>query len=126
MLSVIIYDVVYKYWMFLTVLFAGIIIYGSLWPLPDLPLPSNDKVHHIIGYFGLSLPLAIRRPPKTWIWCSVIVSLSAAIELLQPYVNRYGEWQDLAANCAGIGLALALALGALITKWVPKPHTPKS
>ncbi|MBE1299918.1 MAG: VanZ family protein [Alteromonadaceae bacterium] len=96
-------------------------MYGSLWPLPELPLPSNDKVHHIIGYFGLSFPLAIRRPPNTWMWCSAIVLLSAVIELLQPYVNRFGEWQDLGANC--IGVAIALVLGLAITKWIPKPQT---
>jgi len=33
---------------------------------------------------------------------------SGAIELIQPYVNRYGEWLDLAANVAGV------AIGAMV------------
>ncbi len=27
---------------------------------------------------------------------------SGAIELIQPYVNRFGEWLDLAANTGGL------------------------
>lgn len=118
MLSVIIYDVVYKYWILLTGLFAGIIIYGSLWPLPELPVPGNDKTHHLIGYCCLALPVAIRQPKGVYYWFVGFAVASGLIELIQPYVNRYGEWLDLAANCTGITLAMLLA--RLITKLTPK------
>ncbi|WP_258554539.1 hypothetical protein [Photobacterium damselae] len=33
---------------------------------------------------------------------TIFVAWSGAIELIQPYVNRYGEWLDLAANTGGL------------------------
>ncbi|EEY99166.1 hypothetical protein VOA_001515 [Vibrio sp. RC586] len=34
---------------------------------------------------------------------------SGFIELVQPYVNRYGEWLDLGANGAGLVVGISIA-----------------
>jgi len=39
----------------------------------------------------------------------LFIGYSGAIELLQPYVNRYGEWMDLAANAMGVVCGLIVA-----------------
>ncbi len=44
--------------------------------------------------------------------CRFFFCWSGAIELIQPYVNRYGEWLDLAANTGGLisGFIVARAM----------------
>ena len=39
-----------------------------------------------------------------------------AIELIQPFVNRYAEWLDLLANLAGV--MVGLMAGSLINRLV--------
>ena len=43
------------------------------------------------------------------------IGYSGLVELIQPYVNRYGEWLDMLANTAGVafGVALAIAINAV-------------
>jgi len=62
-------------------------------------------------------PIALRKPNK---WLSIgflFIAYSGVIELVQPYVNRYGEWLDLVANAAGIILGLIIA--ALVNRYFP-------
>ena len=108
-----------KYWQLLTVItLTGITIF-SLLPLEELPeFPGNDKTHHLVAYCLLMLPVALRRP-KHWIVIAFIFATwSGSIELIQPYVNRYGEWLDLTANCAG--LLIGILLGGLINRIIVK------
>ncbi len=102
-------------WAALALFFLTLITAGSLWPLAELPaVPGSDKLHHLIAYAALSLPIAIRRH-KFWLLLLLGCLLwSGAIELIQPYVNRYGEWADLAANF--VGLVLGTLLGATMRK----------
>ncbi|MBX2847478.1 MAG: VanZ family protein [Acidiferrobacterales bacterium] len=90
----------------------------SLIPLPALPdVPGSDKTHHYLAYASLMFPVAIKRP-KYWLWIgSFFVIWSGAIELLQPFVNRYAEWLDLLANVIGIliGILLASILRILVS-----------
>jgi VanZ family protein len=37
------------------------------------------------------------------------VACGGAIELLQPYVNRHGEWLDMLANTAGVVCGFIIA-----------------
>jgi len=37
------------------------------------------------------------------------IAYSGAIELLQPYINRYGDWLDMFANTAGVVCGFILA-----------------
>lgn len=83
----------------------------SLWPAMGHPtlLPGTDKTHHFIAHAALVLPLALRRPAH-WVLAALLLLLwSGAIELLQPLVNRHGEWADLAANGAGICVGIFIA-----------------
>ncbi|PCH62997.1 MAG: hypothetical protein COC19_01965 [SAR86 cluster bacterium] len=99
-----------RYWIVLSLGLVCIISFLSLSPLDRLPPgPGNDKLLHLLSYGLLMLPTALRRP-KHWLFISILfVAYSGAIELIQPYVNRYGEWLDLAANTTGIVLAIILS-----------------
>ena len=85
----------------LTILMAITIL--SIWPLNELPsVPGTDKAHHLIAYALLMLPTALRKP-KNWLLFGILfIFYSGAIELIQPYVNRHGQWMDLLANAAGV------------------------
>ena len=94
----------------LTLLQLAAITTLSLIPLPELPpIPGSDKTHHLIAYGAVVFPLALRLP-RGWYWLAGGIALwSGAIELIQPFVNRYGEWVDLIANIAGLCLGYVLA-----------------
>nr|WP_211316795.1 VanZ family protein [Arenicella xantha] len=100
-----------RYWLPLTVIQLVAITILSLLPLPELPpLPGNDKTHHLIAYASLMLPVAFVRPRHWMLLAMGFVVWSGVIELIQPSVNRYGEWLDLVANSIGILLGYLLAL----------------
>jgi len=42
---------------------------------------------------------------------SAVIAYGGLIEMIQPYVNRYGEFNDFLANGAGAVLGVLLALG---------------
>lgn len=102
-----------RYWWQLTFSIAIIITILSLYPVESLPsVPGTDKTHHFIAYGALAFPVALVRPQK---WLLIIIGFlgySGAIELVQPFVNRYAEWMDLAAN--SLGLILAILLSSII------------
>ena len=45
---------------------------------------------------------------------------SGLIELIQPLVNRYGEWMDFLANVCGLLIGIALAF--FINKLMKQPQ----
>jgi VanZ family protein len=100
-----------RLWPAFTLLLLGAITVLSLNPSPELTLepPGSDKTHHFIAYSALALPVALARPRGWGWWIGGFLGWSAAIELIQPQVNRYGEWADLMANGAGLALGVALA-----------------
>lgn len=89
----------------------------SLTPLPQLPeVPGTDKLHHFIAYAALIFPVAFAQlRQRIWLGFGFFV-WSGAIELIQPMVNRYGEWLDLAAN--GLGLLLGYLLALALRRWL--------
>lgn len=99
-----------KYWLHITILLLVSIATLSLWPAAYLPeVPGTDKTHHFIAYAALMLPTALRKP-KYWLTLTLLfLAFSGAIELIQPYVNRYGEWLDMAANASGLVCGFILA-----------------
>lgn len=101
---------VQKYWLAITLLVLAVITTLSLLPVPSLPpVPGTDKTHHFIAYAALTFSVALARP-KNWLLIAFFfVVWSGAIEILQPYVNRYGEWLDLAANAGGVVCGILLA-----------------
>ena len=106
----IILNLIRKYWLFCTLFTLTTITVLSLYPLETLPpVPGTDKTHHFIAYATLMLPTALRKP-KHWVLIVLLfIAWSGAIELIQPYVNRYGEWKDLLANIAGLACGLIIA-----------------
>ena len=103
------------HWLSLSALILLLITILSLIPMDELPeVPGTDKTHHFIAYGALVLPTALRKP-KHWLLIALFFILySGAIELIQPYVNRYGEWLDLLANTGGVfcGLTIGLMLNS--------------
>ncbi len=99
-----------SHWLRLTLLIMSCIATLSLWPAESLPqVPGTDKTHHFIAYGLLMLPTALRKP-KNWLLIAIGFALfSGAIELIQPYVNRYGEWLDMLANIIGLICGILLA-----------------
>ena len=108
-------NLIKRHWISITLFILTIITILSLWPLDNLPpVPGTDKTHHFIAYGVLMFPTALRKP-KYWLLISLFfIAFSGAIELVQPYVNRYGEFEDLLANITGLGCGLLIAR---ITSW---------
>lgn len=101
---------VQSHWLIFTLTILVAITLLSLWPLKHLPpIPGTDKTHHLIAYTALMFPVALRKPERWLLLGLGFIAYSGLIELLQPYVNRYGEWLDLAANTAGIICGAVLA-----------------
>lgn len=103
-------DFIVAHWLTLTLLCLTAITALSLWPADALPeVPGTDKTHHLIAYATLVLPIALSKP-KHWMLIALCFALwSGIIELIQPYVNRYGEWLDMLANVAGIACGIIIA-----------------
>ena len=109
-LLIILLSVIKKHWISGTFFILTLITLLSLWPLSELPpVPGGDKTHHLIAYAVLMFPTAIKKPQYQGAIALGFVAWSGAIELLQPYVNRYGELQDMLANFAGIIMGWLLA-----------------
>jgi VanZ family protein len=97
-------------WVAFTLFTLAAIATLSLWPLEKLPLvPGTDKTHHLIAYAVLMFPTALRKPNKWILFGLLFIAYSGAIELIQPYVNRYGEWLDMVANSTGVVCGLIIA-----------------
>jgi len=89
----------------------------SLSPLAQLPdVPGSDKTHHLIAYAVLAIPTAIAIPKRIWTMALLYICLGGVIELIQPYVNRYGEWLDFIANTAGV--LIGSGFGLLVDKYI--------
>lgn len=99
-----------RFWLPLTILLIIIIASLSLYPLKNLPpLPGTDKTHHFIAYAALIFPVALAKPRHDLAIFIAMIAFGGAIELIQPYVNRYGEWLDMAANTGGLCCGWILA-----------------
>ena len=99
-----------RFYLALTMLILTMITLLSLWPIAELPtVPGTDKTHHFIAYALLMFPIAIKQHRYRWLFAVFFICYSGAIELIQPYANRYGEWLDLAANVGGLVIGMLLA-----------------
>lgn len=91
------------HWLTITLFLLAVITTASLWPAEHLPkVPGSDKTHHFISYAALMLPTALKKPKHWLLIAMAFLVFSGAIELIQPYVNRYGEWLDMLANAVGV------------------------
>ncbi|MGI1669898.1 MAG: VanZ family protein [Neptuniibacter sp.] len=111
-----------KYWLLLTITVLTPITVLSLYPLEHLPAaPGSDKLHHFIAYAALVFPVACSRPKRWLVIVAGFLAYSGLIELIQPYVNRYGEWLDLGANAIGllVGILMAFVFTAVTDRKRP-------
>tara|TARA_Y100000385_G_scaffold180169_1_gene186112 strand:- start:25 stop:393 length:369 start_codon:yes stop_codon:yes gene_type:complete len=106
-----------RYWIQLSLAMLVAITALSLHPLDNLPeAPGSDKTHHLIAYAALAYPASLRKPKRWQAIITIFALYSGLIELIQPHVNRYGEWMDFLANISGliIGIALAFLIDKLM------------
>lgn len=106
-----------RYWKLCSICLLLVIGFLSLLPLSELPAPGGDKLHHLIAYTALVIPVALHKPAYWWLIVLFYFGFSGAIELIQPYVNRYRDWLDMAAN--GIGLLSGMLFAELLIKCFP-------
>ncbi len=96
-------------WLACTALTLAAITVLSLRPVTVPDVPGGDKTLHLVAYAALMFPAGLRRPKQLAAIFFFFFLYSGAIELIQPYVNRCGEWLDLAANILGLFCGLLLA-----------------
>lgn len=116
-----IFALLHRHWL-LSSAAALLLVSGlSLTPLPHLPsAPGGDKLHHLLAYACVMFPTALRKPRSIALWSIAFLAWSGGVELLQPLVNRYADWRDLAAN--GAGLCLGLVAGRFAARWLQRQH----
>lgn len=90
----------------LTIILGVVIAILTLMPV-SVPntVPGNDKLHHMLGFFGLTLPCAVIYPRAFLRVAVVAILFGATIEIIQPYVGRTREMADFIADLSGVGLA---------------------
>lgn len=94
----------------LSLILLLVVSFLSLLPADELPpFPGTDKTHHLIAYAAVSFPVMLKHPRYLYLLAIGLTAYSGVIELIQPYVNRYGEWLDLAANACGVLIGGLLA-----------------
>ena len=96
----------------ITAVVAFIIGVFTIVPLPEPPVnpPGGDKLHHLVAFAALTFPYAYRRPRGLlWVFPAAI-AYGAAIEIIQPFVNRHGELLDFLADALGAGLGVVIGL----------------
>ncbi|MDB4122153.1 VanZ family protein [Octadecabacter sp.] len=98
-----------------TVALAARIGLATLIPAQQLPdAPGTDKLHHVIAFAVLVLPMRFAKPHQFWKYVVYGIMFGIFIELAQPFVNRSGEVGDVLAD--GIGIILGCALGVGLRK----------
>ena len=101
---------------FLTVVFTLAICAGTLTALPEkIDVPGTDKWQHLVAFAALVYPITVASR-RYWIPVTVFAScLAALIEIIQPYVNRFGDIKDFQADM--LGVFLGLLIGILVRRF---------
>ncbi|NJD32702.1 MAG: hypothetical protein FIB04_12545 [Gammaproteobacteria bacterium] len=101
-------------WVALSAVLVAAVVYGSLTPNLDLPVPGGfDKIEHLSAYLGLSLWFTgLVTRSAYWKVALALLALGLLMEILQGLMQlgRAAEMLDMVANAVGIGAGLALAL----------------
>ena len=94
----------------LTLIFGIVIAWGTLTPLEELPpVPGTDKLQHFVAFGVFVLPVCLLMPARTWLIFAIAVLYGALIEIIQPYVNRYGEMGDFWADAGGAVIGVVIS-----------------
>ena len=100
-----------RHWFVISIIILSGITVLSLMPTEELPdAPGSDKTHHLISYAALAFPASLRRANGWKYMILFFACYSGLIEMIQPYVDRHGEWLDFIANVSGLLLGSILAL----------------
>ena len=92
-----------QHWKPVTICLLLAIALLSLYPLPKIPeFQGTDKTFHLVAYFLLAMPSGLKKPNKWILFIFLFIIFGGVIEMIQPYVNRYGEWLDFFSNTIGI------------------------
>ena len=87
----------------LTFIFTLLILVGTLTPIPQkIDAPDADKWHHFIAFAVLTYPMVAANKRLSFAIVLFGLCLGASIEIIQPYVNRFGDFNDFKADCIGI------------------------
>lgn len=80
--------------------------------------PGSDKLHHVLAFAILALPLAVARPRWIPVTGLLLAVYGGLIEIIQPWVGRSRDLADWQADLAGIllGSLLGLALRPLLLR----------
>ncbi len=105
------FNLISRYALHLTFLFMAVITWLSLYPVEFPEMPGNDKTSHFIAYAACVLPVSFARPKTLYLILLAVLVWSGLMELIQPYVNRYADWLDLAANAGGIVIGFLMGWG---------------
>ena len=104
-----------KLWLFIGYALIALVVYLSLTSSPvhiDTELPYQDKLLHVLAYFGLTFWFLqiyhIRR--HRFVWVVIFTGLGLLLEVLQGFdPNRYSEAGDMLANALGVVAAVMLS-----------------
>ena len=105
----------------LTFIFTLLILVGTLTPIPQkIDAPGSDKWHHFIACAVLTYPMVAANKRLGFAIVLFGLCLGASIEIIQPYVNRFGDFNDFKADC--IGILLGYFLGKLAYRKNKRHH----
>jgi len=100
----------------ITFIFTILILIGTLTPLPQkIDAPGSDKWHHFIAFALLTYPLAASHKRLGIVVFIFGICLGASIEIIQPYVNRFGDIMDFRADV--IGVCIGYSCGLISNKY---------
>ena len=62
---------------------------------------THLKIYSLVR--NLLFKITPRKKPNKWVlFIFLFIIFGGVIEMIQPYVNRYGEWLDFLANTTGV------------------------
>ena len=105
----------------LTFIFTLLILVGTLTPIPQkIDAPGSDKWHHFIAFAVLTYPMVAANKRLGFAIVLFGLCLGAGIEIIQPFVNRFDDFNDFKADC--IGILLGYFLGKLAYRKNKRHH----
>ena len=103
--------------LFTTLCLAVVIAAATLTPGAGKLAPQGaDKLFHTAGFAMLVMPMLMVQLKTGLVIAPMALLFGGAIELIQPYVNRFGDLSDFWADFAGvlIGVTLAILLNPFV------------
>jgi len=87
-----------------------------------VPVPAgiggSDKLHHLLAFAALALPVATVRPRWSLALALILAAYGGLIELVQPYVGRSRELADWTADLKGIAAGTVTGIGLNRLAWL--------